>query len=262
MIRSRVTLATIEAAAIAALFVSPSTTALCGGAERAEPEAVDEARLGARREVGEDVAQPREVRAVEAVAVDVAGGDDAHRDLRRRRRAPPGAAPRAARGSTCFESFSSASGRVRWPLERLVVEQDAGDDERARQRASPRLVRARDEADAEPAVVAEQALSRCECSSPEDIARPGTCSCRLRAGLVPSVARVGSERQDAAGVLLVEHDLPAGVLQRRLVPVAAAVAALRRADEHRRLALDEPGGRVVGAARLGRRRSVAPDSDS
>ena len=43
MIRSRVTLATIEAAAIAALFVSPSTTARCGGASGPEPEAVDEA---------------------------------------------------------------------------------------------------------------------------------------------------------------------------------------------------------------------------
>ena len=59
------------------------------------------------------------------------------------------AAPSTARsstsrisGSTCFESFSSASGRVRWPCSALVVEQDAGDDERAGERAPARLVRA------------------------------------------------------------------------------------------------------------------------
>ena len=41
----------------------------------------------------------------------------------------------------------------------LVVEQDAGDDERPGERASPGLVRARDEADAETPVVCEKPLA-------------------------------------------------------------------------------------------------------
>ena len=40
----------------------------------------------------------------------------------------------------------------------LVVQQDAGDDERAGERAAPGLVRAGNEPHAEAAVVAEQAL--------------------------------------------------------------------------------------------------------
>ena len=134
MIRSRVTFATIDAAAIAALRVSPSTTARCGGASGPEPEAVDEAHLGSRREVGEDVAEPVEVRAVQAVPVDVAGRDDPHGHVRR---ASSTAEQHLAHlGATCFESFSSASGRVD-AVQRVVVEEDAGDDERPCQRAPP-----------------------------------------------------------------------------------------------------------------------------
>ena len=47
MTRSRTTFATIDAAAIAALFVSPSTSAR-EGVLRAETETVDEARIGRR----------------------------------------------------------------------------------------------------------------------------------------------------------------------------------------------------------------------
>ena len=50
--------------------------------ERPEPEAVDEAGLRRRREVGEDGAQAPEVRLVEAVPVDVGAGDDADADPR------------------------------------------------------------------------------------------------------------------------------------------------------------------------------------
>ena len=62
-------------------------------------------------------------------------------------------------GATCLESFSSAERAYPVILQQLVVEQDARDDERPRQRASPRLVRAGDEAGAEAAVEAEEALS-------------------------------------------------------------------------------------------------------
>ena len=164
-------MATIDAAAIAALLVSPSTTARCAGASGPEPETVDEARLRARREIGEHGAQPPEVRAVEAVAVDVAGRDHANRHLRRRIEHRPEKRSRTS-GSTCLESFSSASGRVRSAVERVVVEQDAGDDERSRERAPARLVRAGDEADAEPAVVAEKPLAGRERIAPRISADP------------------------------------------------------------------------------------------
>src|SRR4029079_15499243 len=99
MLRSRTTFATIEAAAIAALFSSPSTTARGGGdgvsllfaaadrsvrrRGRAEAEAVDEADLCGRVQGSERRPESRQVRAVEPVAVDRAGRDHAHDDLLR-----------------------------------------------------------------------------------------------------------------------------------------------------------------------------------
>src|SRR5437868_956290 len=71
MYRSRVTFATTEAAAIAALFSSPSTIARCA-------EAVDEADVG-RLTGPERLAQPAEVRLVQPVAVDHSGREDVHR---------------------------------------------------------------------------------------------------------------------------------------------------------------------------------------
>ena len=70
-------------------------------------------------------------------------------------------------------------------VQRRVVEQHARDDERAGERSPPRLVGTRDEADAETAVVAEEALARWRAHRPEDIGRPGTRSCRLCADFVP-----------------------------------------------------------------------------
>ena len=102
---------------------------------------------------------------------------------------------------------------------------------------------------AEPAVVSDQALSRSSAHRPRISPDPE----RARAGFAPRPCRAnasGSEGQNAAGVLLVEHHVPTGVLQCRLIPVAAAVAELPETHVHRRLALDEPGGRVIGAARL------------
>src|SRR5205085_10513660 len=51
--------------------------------QRTEPKAVDEALVRAWREIVEHVPQAGEVRAVEAVAIDVTGGNDAYRYLRR-----------------------------------------------------------------------------------------------------------------------------------------------------------------------------------
>ena len=71
--RSRVTFATIEAAAIAALFSSPSTTAVCSGADGpSRKPSTRQASAGGK--ALQHRAQTGEVRAVQAVAVDVAGG--------------------------------------------------------------------------------------------------------------------------------------------------------------------------------------------
>ena len=152
-------MATIEAAAIAALFVSPSTTASCGGRERAEPEAVDQADLGGRRERGERLAQAAQVRAVQAVAVDGAGRDHADGDPGRaaRHRAEELLALRGVDLLRVVQERERADGVVAQPL---VVEEDARRDERPGQAAPPGLVRARDEADAEAAVEGEELAAR------------------------------------------------------------------------------------------------------
>ena len=139
MIRSRVTLATIDAAAIAALRVSPSTTRAVRGRERPEPEAVDETHLGARREVGEHGAEPPEVRAVESVPVDVARRDHAHRHLRRRVEHGP-EQHLAHLGIDLLRVVQQGERPGAVAVQRLVVEEDAGDDERACERSSARLV--------------------------------------------------------------------------------------------------------------------------
>ena len=119
---------------------------------------------------------------MEAVAVDVARGNDAHRYLCRG----------AQHGSQQHLShlrvdlLRVVQKRQRpdaVPLQQLVVEEDAGDDERACQRAPPRLVRARDEADSETAVEAKQALTRRGAHCPRISPDPE----RARAGLVPTL---------------------------------------------------------------------------
>ena len=72
MSRSRVTLATIDAAAIAALFVSPSTIARCGGASGPSRKPSTRHASAGRRQLGKNFAQPEEVRAMEAAMVDLA----------------------------------------------------------------------------------------------------------------------------------------------------------------------------------------------
>ena len=83
MMRSRVTLATIDAAAMAALRVSPSTTALCGGASgpSRNPSTRHTSACGARS--ARTSRSPFEVRAMQPVPIDVAGGDDPHGHVRR-----------------------------------------------------------------------------------------------------------------------------------------------------------------------------------
>ena len=172
MYRSRVTFATIEAAAIAALFVSPSTTARCGGAERPELEPVDEAAVG-RLAGPERLTQPAQVRAVKPVAVDHAPAGRREPTPARRTRALRGRAPRAVSGSTCFESFRSASGRTRWSREASRVEQHARHDERPGERPAARLVGAGDEAHPEPRGRTRAASGRFVCAIGSSIA-PGS----------------------------------------------------------------------------------------
>ena len=158
MTRSRVTFATIDAAAIAALFVSPSTTARVLGAQWAEPEAVHEAGLRGRREVGEHRPEAPEIRVVEPVAVDVAARDHAHADAGRA--AHDGAEELLALGRRDLLRVVQVGERPDAVVaQALVVEQDTGDDERPGERASSSLVRAGDEARAEPAVEREELLA-------------------------------------------------------------------------------------------------------
>ena len=227
MMRSRVTLATIDAAAIAALRVSPSTTARCGGASGPEPETVDEAGFRARREVGQNVAQPPEVRAVQAVAIDVTRRDHPNRHLRRR--VEHGAEKRLAHlGLDLLRVVQQRERPRAVPVERVVVEQDAGDDERAGERSSARLVGARDEPDAEPAVVAEKPLAGLGAHRSEDIGRPGTRSCRVRVDRSRALPDA-SERQDAAGVAVARARRPSP-----RSAVSRDTSHIRRRDASRR----------------------------
>ena len=172
MIRSRVTFATIEAAAIAALFVSPSTTALCAGASG--PSLKPSTRHASARGVSRrGRSEPPQVRAVEPVAVDVGGRDHAHRHLRR------GEEHRleellAGLGLDLLRVVEEREGARPVAVQELVVEEDAGDDERAGERAPAGLVRAGDEADAEPAVVAKEPLADGSGHAAEDNGRGGT----------------------------------------------------------------------------------------
>ena len=111
---------------------------VCSGAERPEPEAVDEARLGGRRERVQRTSAAREVRAVQPGAVDLAGRDDAHGDPRRAARRPRGRAPRAPPGASCFESF-----RQRERANAVVAQRARSRAGRRRRRAARRASRAR-----------------------------------------------------------------------------------------------------------------------
>ena len=125
---------------------------------RPEPEAVDEARIGGRVQIGENSAQACKIRAVETVPVDRANGHY----------------PDADRGRACTDRFEEqlalpdgdllrvVEGGQRphaRPAQHLVVEQDTGDDERPGERSAPCLVGARDEANTQLAIESEETLA-------------------------------------------------------------------------------------------------------
>ena len=123
-----------------------------------EPEPVHETRLGRRMQVGEDGPQAREIRAMEPGAVDISDGHDPDADARR-------AADDAVEELLALlvaDLLRVVQARERADTraaQRGVVEEDPRDDERPGERASARLVCTRDEADAEAAVVCEEALA-------------------------------------------------------------------------------------------------------
>ena len=152
------TLATIDAAAIAAERSSPSTTAWCGGAvgpsrkpsTRQTSAGGDSACSAARSPARFERCSPsRSIRQDENTCTDTRV---AHSSTARKSRSRSSC-------ESCFESFRSASGRTAWSRRHAVVEQHAGDDERPRERPAAGLVGARDEARAEPAVEAEEPLA-------------------------------------------------------------------------------------------------------
>ena len=187
MIRSRVTLATIDAAAIAALLVSPSTTARWAGASgpSRKPSTRHASARGARS--ASTARSPQRFERCRPCRSMSQAGMIAHRDLRRHVEHGP-EEHLAHLGLDLLRVVQQGERPRSMAVQRCVVEQDAGDDERARQRSPARLVGTGDEAHAEPAVVAEEPLSGRGAHRLEDIARPGTCSCRARAGFVTATA--------------------------------------------------------------------------
>ncbi len=123
---------------------------------------------------------------MEPVAVDLARRDDP--DARCGSAQPTTARKSSSRssGATCFESFRLRERPDAMVAQARVVEQDAGDDERAGERAASGLVGARDEPRAEPPVEAEEPLTAATRHAP----RIAPSSARL----VPSSSgeRVGS----------------------------------------------------------------------
>jgi hypothetical protein len=129
------------------------------GRRRSEAEAVDEARLGRRRKRMQGSSEPVQIRPVQALAVDLAGGDDLDRD--------PGCA-----GENGAEELFPVLGRDLLRVvqlrertnamvaERVVVEKDAGDDERSGEGAAAGFVSPGDEASAELSVEPQQPLPR------------------------------------------------------------------------------------------------------
>ena len=129
------------------------------GRERADAEAVHEARFGRRAKIGECLAQAAKVRAMEAVAVDHARRNDPDRDSRR--------APR----DCTKESLSLVRRdllRVVQEAERtdavvtqaFIVEEDGRSDEGAGETSSTCLVGSGEKADTEAPIEGEKLPSR------------------------------------------------------------------------------------------------------
>ncbi len=129
------------------------------GRGRPEPEAVDETRLGRRRQLPEHGAEPGQVAAMQAGAVDLAVRD--HTDgyyLRAGDHRPEELL--APLGCELLRVVQECERTDSMVAQLRVVEQDARDDERAGERAPAGLVSAGDETSAEPPVEAQQPLPR------------------------------------------------------------------------------------------------------
>ncbi len=126
---------------------------------RPEAEAVDEAGFGGRGKRMQCSPQAGEVRAMQALSIDLGRRDRLHRDLRR---------AAEHRAEELLALFRAHLLRVVQKGERpdavvseeLVVQKDAGDYERTGERAAPGLVSAGDEASAELSVEPQQPLGR------------------------------------------------------------------------------------------------------
>ena len=165
MRRSRVTLATIEAAAMAALVPSPPMIARCSRSSGTrKPSDRSSAPGGASRPRSARARAARLARCTPA-AIDLAGRRDDHAHARRA--GEHGVVELLALGDRArLGVVELRERRAHAALQAAVVEEHGGRDERARERSAPRLVRAGDERHAERAVVAQQAVA-----GPEELAR-------------------------------------------------------------------------------------------
>jgi hypothetical protein len=138
---------------------------------RAEPKAVDEAGVGGGMEVAENRAQTRKVAAMEPRAVDLERRDHADAD------------PRRARHHGLEENLAlrwrhllGVVQRRQWTntraAQRLVVEEDSGDDEWAGERSPSGLVRSGDESNTEPPIEREETLAGGSSHAAEDSSYP------------------------------------------------------------------------------------------
>ena len=131
------------------------------GGRRPEPEAIDETRLCWRRQRVQDLPHRGEIRAMEAVPVDLAvrnhKDDDllSARDHRAEQRLP-------AVGRDLLRVVQQCERAHLVVAQAAVVEQHAGDDEWPREAAATGLVRAGHEACAELAVEPQELLAGAE----------------------------------------------------------------------------------------------------
>lgn len=126
--------------------------------ERPEPKTVDQARAVAVGDIGEHSPKAPEVRAVQSLAIDSLGRDHANRDRRR------GSEHRVVELSTLLrlDLFRVVQPR-KTPhadtAQRVVVEEDTCDDQRAGERAAPRFIRPGDASHTESTIEPEQPLA-------------------------------------------------------------------------------------------------------
>ena len=126
---------------------------------RPEPEPVDETRLRGRRERMQRTSQPVQVRPVQPGAVDLSRRDDLHGNPGRARKHRPEQLLTVLRRDLLriIQLRERPNAMV---AQRVVVEKNAGNNERAGERAAACLVSPGDEASAEPSVELQQPLPR------------------------------------------------------------------------------------------------------